>query len=61
MRAKEYPLLQQCVEEGLAYGWNRAHKYTDNPTSEDIKTAMYDAVLGSICEWFDFDNGYEDE
>ena len=29
MRPKVYPILVRCVEDGVAYGWNRAHKHED--------------------------------
>lgn len=49
-----YKVLRMAVEQGVSYGWNRAHKYTDKPNEEDIKNAIEEAVMGDICEWFDF-------
>lgn len=56
MKAKEYQVLKSAIENGVTYGWNRAHKYTDTPSSEDIKEAIEQAVLSEICEWFNFDD-----
>ena len=53
--AKAFPLMQRAVEEGVSYGYNRAFKHTDTPAEEDLKTAIEEAVINSICEWFDFE------
>lgn len=55
MKAKDFKLLVRCVEEGVAYGYSRAHKYTDTPTAQQIRDCIEDAVIDEICEWFDFD------
>lgn len=51
---KAYPLLCDCIERGLEYGWNRAHKHTDTPDEHRIKHEMYEGVMNAICEAFDF-------
>lgn len=58
MKVKTYPVLSRAVEEGVAYGWTRAHKHTDNPSEDSVKDAIADAVMSSIGEFFTFD---EDE
>ena len=45
-----------AVEEGVAYGVSRAYKHSDNPTHEYMTNCISDAVLNSICEWFDLDD-----
>jgi hypothetical protein len=55
MKPKFYQLLVQCVEDGVAYGYNRAHKHTDNPTPDVLKMKIEDGVLNAISEWFTFD------
>jgi hypothetical protein len=57
MKAREYNLIAQCVENGVMLGWNRAHKHDENPDSETICNAIEVAVLSEICEWFDFEDG----
>lgn len=54
MRAKEYQLIEQCVENGIEYGYNRAFKHTDAPTPDQIKAHIADAVMLEISEWFEF-------
>jgi hypothetical protein len=65
VRAKAYAILTRAIEDGLEWGWSRAHKHNDNPDREAVLEAMYSEVLNSICEVFDFDDNiatsaYED-
>jgi hypothetical protein len=55
MKAKEYNLIVQCVEDGVMLGWNRAHKYDEIPDPETIRARIEQAILSEICEWFVFD------
>ena len=32
MKANEYKILEECVERGVDYGYQRAFKHTDNPS-----------------------------
>ena len=50
---KPYPLLVDCLEKGAEYGWNRAHKHTDNPGENSIRDQIVQAQLNEICEAFD--------
>jgi len=59
MKVKEYTVLMDCVERGITMGINRSHKYNDNPSDEEIKSVLIDAVLLEICEYFDFKEGDE--
>ena len=56
MKVKEYTVLSDCVERGVQLGMNRAYKRTDFPTNDQLMSAMFDAVLSEICEYFDFDD-----
>lgn len=55
MKPKTYQVLTLAVEEGAAYGVMKAFKHSDNPTHEYMTHCIADAVLNSICEWFDLD------
>ena len=55
MKAKEYNLIAQCVEDGVMLGWKRAYKYAITPDPEAIRNTIEMAVLNEICEWFDFE------
>jgi hypothetical protein len=59
MKVKEYTVLMDCVERGITMGISRSHKYSDNPSDEEIKSVLIDAVLLEICEYFDFDKDEE--
>jgi hypothetical protein len=50
-----YPLIDETVENGVDYGWNRAHKHTDTPSEEVIKDAIHQAVMSALCELIDFE------
>ena len=55
MKAREYNLIAQCVENGVMLGWNRAHKHNENPDPDTIRDAIEVALLNEICEWFEFE------
>jgi hypothetical protein len=55
MKAKTYQLIQECVENGVQLGFNRAHKHTDTPSDEELQNKIIDSVMLEICEWFTFD------
>ena len=59
MKVKDYTVLMDCVERGITMGISRSHKYSDNPSDDEIKRALIDAVLLEICEYFDFDKDEE--
>lgn len=61
MKANEYLVMNQAVEEGVAYGWMRAHKHVENPTEDQIKDAIVEGVMSTICQWFMFDRDWGDE
>ena len=55
MKPDTYKLVEQCVENGVAYGWLRAHKHTDTPAAEQIQEKIRQAIMNEVCEWFQFD------
>lgn len=56
MHARTYSVLSMAVEDGVNYAWGKAHKHSDDPTEEQVKSAMIDAVLSSIGDWFIIDD-----
>jgi hypothetical protein len=54
MTVRAYPVLWRAVEEGVQYGWRRAHKHTNTPDENYIEQQIVDAVLHEICEYFYF-------
>lgn len=59
MKAKEYELICHAVQLGVASGVRRAYKHIEHvvtPPDETQQSYIVDAVIDSICEWFDFDD-----
>jgi hypothetical protein len=54
MKVNTYKLIEKCVEDGATFGLNRAFKYDDAPTDEDIINEVVAAVMQELCEWFEF-------
>ena len=54
MQPKTIPVLELCVETGVARGFARAFKHDDNPSSESIKRHIYENVMAELYEWFEF-------
>jgi hypothetical protein len=54
MKVKMYPLIERIVEEGIEAGWNRAHKHTDAPIEETIKSCIEEYILHGFGEVFEF-------
>ena len=55
MKPRFYVLFEDCIEQGLERGYNRAHKHTDNPTKEIMLREMYPAVTAAFHEYFTFE------
>jgi hypothetical protein len=45
-----YGIIARAVEEGIAYGWNRAHKHTEKPEPHHIKNEINNAIMNAISE-----------
>jgi hypothetical protein len=52
-----YPLINQCVETGVARGYRLAHKHVENPSEQAIIERITDAVMAEFHEWFTFNDG----
>ena len=48
-------ILTQAIERGIDYGWSRAHKHTDSPTTESIVEQIEIEIWNEIDEMFDFE------
>ncbi len=55
MKPKLMPVLEMCIENGLTYGYRRAFKHTEDPTEEQMTTAIREAIMYELYEWFDFE------
>ena len=55
MKVKMYTLVEQIVEQGIAAGYLRAHKHTDTPIEETIKSCIHQYIMQGFDEAFEFD------
>ena len=55
MKPKFRPVLEMAIEEGVRYGYNRAHKHIENPQESVIVDNIVEQVMSSLEDWFDFD------
>ena len=60
MKTRIYYVLSRAVEEGISYGWQRAHKHTDKPDEAHILDQIEQAIMNAICETFSFDDESSD-
>lgn len=56
VRIRAYDVIWRAVEEGVAYGYKRAHKHTDAPGEESIREHIERAVMASLEEVLAFDD-----
>lgn len=54
MKVRTYEVLSRAIEEGVSYGWHRAHKHTDKPDGDAVIEQIRQAVMNEICEVFEF-------
>ena len=54
LHLRTYTIVSRAVEEGVAYGIQRAYKYADVPERENFQAHIERAVLGALDEIIDF-------
>lgn len=54
IRVRTYNILTRAIEDGITFGWNRAYKYTDNPTPDVFHREITNAIMMNIDESFIF-------
>ena len=59
MKAKNNKLIERCVEDGIKWGLQRAHKHTDKPSMDRIAAHIHEAVIAEIYEWFSFGEPFD--
>jgi hypothetical protein len=60
MKPKFRKVLEIAIEQGVRYGYKRAHKHVENPSESSIIMNIEEQVMSSIYEYFDFEeNNYE--
>lgn len=56
MKPRIHLILEQAIHEGIRRGYYRAHKHQENPTEEAILTEIETCTMGSVYEYFSFDD-----
>jgi hypothetical protein len=51
-----YTIISRAVEEGVAYGYRRAHKHDDKPSEDHILDEIERAVMNELCDVLQFGN-----
>lgn len=52
MKVNTYKVISDAVENGIKYGWYRAHKHTDEPAEDEIKNRIQMAIMAEMIEYF---------
>jgi hypothetical protein len=60
MKVNTYRILDNAVDAGIEYGYQRAHKHTDEPSAAQIKRDIHDAIMNELSEVFIFDDNSDD-
>ncbi len=55
MKINYYKIIEDIIDSGIEGGWNRAHKHSDNPAEETIKSCIHEYITNGFSETFDFD------
>jgi hypothetical protein len=54
-------VLEMALEEGVRYGYNRAHKHVEKPHEDAVVDCVVEGAMNSLYEWFDFEDEYKDD
>jgi hypothetical protein len=54
MRPKFRIILEQAIDEGVAYGYHRSFKHVEKPTPDAIIESIQEHVMAKMYEYFDF-------
>lgn len=55
MKIKMYKLMEQLVQSGIDAGFARAHKHTETPREETIKSCIEADTMALLNEYFTFE------
>jgi len=56
MKPKFRNVLEMALEEGVRFGWNRAHKHNPEPDVDAAADAIVSEIMNSLDSWFDFED-----
>jgi predicted Zn-dependent protease with MMP-like domain len=56
MKPKVLPILEECIDRGIIYGYNQAHKHISNPDLNTVADCISKSIMHEIYEYFNFDD-----
>jgi hypothetical protein len=56
MKPKFRPVLEMAIEEGVRFGWNRAHKHNPEPDIDAAADAIVNEIMNSLDTWFNMED-----
>jgi hypothetical protein len=56
MKPKFRPVLEMAIEEGVRFGWNRAHKHNPEPDVDAAADAIVNEIMNSLDTWFNMED-----
>lgn len=56
VRVNAYRVIADAVWSGIGWGWQHAHKHTDQPGEHHIKERLYNDIMDELCEVLEFDD-----
>ena len=56
VRLNTYKIVSDAIENGIKYGYRRAHKHTENPSEDTIIEQIHLAVMNDLCDIINFDD-----
>lgn len=56
MKPKFRPIFEQCLDEGIRIGYNRAHKHVEDPSLDAIVDSITTEIMNSLETYFDIDH-----
>ena len=56
MKPKIYPILYECIESGIQFGFRRAFKHDSDPSEAQVVDHIMNEIMAAINEKFDFED-----
>lgn len=56
VRLNTYKIISDAIENGIKYGYRRAHKHIENPSEDTIIEQIHLAVMNDLCDIINFDD-----
>jgi hypothetical protein len=55
VKLRAYNLIERAVEEGVRWGWQHAHKHTQNPDQSAAEDQIVNDVMQQLSEIMEYD------